>query len=380
MEGAPATPLPYLPMRITQIDLARAAMPMKTPFKVAIGTTSVSQSLFVRMHTDAGPVGVGEGNIFTPVTGETADSVWAMAPAAARTLIGTDPGDIEARARQLRRQFPNNTTLRSALEIALWDILGKAAGLPLFALLGGRRRAVVTDNTVGLDAPAAMAERALGFKQRGFQAIKVKLGTDLATDLERMRLIRAAVGPDLPLRIDANQGWSRTVARAALGALAACGPELVEQPVARADIEGLAELRRLSPVPIMADESLFDDHDAMRLVAAGACDYFNIKLAKAAGIWTALKINAIGEAAHIPCMVGCMTDAGIAIAAAVHLASARENIVFADLDGADMLAVDPVAGGFSYGAAGELTPSASPGLGVAIDPGYLAGLETVTIR
>jgi L-alanine-DL-glutamate epimerase-like enolase superfamily enzyme len=280
----------------------------------------------------------------------------------------------------MRKLFPNNTTLRSALEIALWDILGRAANLPLFALLGGRRRTIVTDNTVGIETPAVMAERARIFKERGFQAIKVKLGTDLATDLERMRLIREAVGPELPLRVDANQGWSRTVARTALKALVAYGPELVEQPVVKADIDGLADLRRTSPIPIMADESLFDDHDAMRLVAAGACDYFNIKLAKAAGIWTALKINAIGEAAHIPCMVGCMTDAGIAIAAAVHLASARENIVFADLDGADMLTVDPVAGGFAYGATGELTPSTAPGLGVEIDPGYLAGLETATVQ
>jgi L-alanine-DL-glutamate epimerase-like enolase superfamily enzyme len=361
-------------MRITRIELYRAAMPMKTPFKVAIGVTSISQSLFVRVHTDLGPVGVGEGNIFTPVVGETADSVWAMAPVVAKTLVGADPLDIEARARQMRKQFPNNTTLRSALEIALWDILGKAANLPLFAVLGGRRRAVVTDNTVGLETPTVMAERALRFMERGFQAIKVKLGTDLATDLERMRLIRQAVGPALPIRIDANQGWSRGTARAALRALVAFYPELVEQPVVRADVEGLAELRRGSTIPIMADEALFDEHDALRLVAAGACDYFNIKLAKAAGLWIALKINAIGEAAHIPCMVGCMTDAGIAIAAAVHLASARENIVFADLDGANMLAVDPVAGGFSYGARGELTPSTAPGLGVEIDAAYLAGL------
>ncbi len=361
-------------MRITKIEFYRAAMPMKAPFKVAIGVTSVSQSLFVRVHTDAGHVGVGEGNIFTPVTGETTDSVWAMAQGVARTLIGTDPLDIEGRARQMRKLFPNNTTLRSALEIALWDILGKAAQMPLFAVLGGRQRAIVTDNTVGLEMPAAMAERALRFKERGFKALKVKLGTDLAIDLERIRLIREAVGPDLPIRIDANQGWSRTVARKALAALAAFNPELVEQPVARGDVEGLAELRHTSTIPIMADESLFDEHDALRLVAAGACDYFNIKLAKAAGIWTALKINAIGEAAHIPCMVGCMTDAGIAITAAVHLASARENIVFADLDGADMLAVDPVAGGFSYGAGGELFPAATPGLGVEIDAAYLAGL------
>ena len=362
--------------RISRIEFFRAPMPMKVPFKVAIGVTTTSQSVFVRLHTDDGLVGLGEGNIFTPVVGETADSVWAAAPMLAKALIGADAQDIEGRQRQMAKLMPNNTTLRSAIEIALWDALGKAASLPLFALLGGPRRAVVTDNTVGLETPDVMAERAAGFKARGFQVIKVKLGTDLDTDLARMRAIRAAVGPAFPIRIDANQGWSRTVARAALAALAEFTPELIEQPVVRWDIEGLAELRRGTSLPIMADESLFDEHDALRLLAAGACDYFNIKLAKAGGLVTALRINAIGEAAGIPCMVGCMTDAGVAIAAAVHLVSARENIRFADLDGADMLAVDPVAGGFRYGPDGELWPATAPGLGVALDAGYLAGLQT----
>jgi L-alanine-DL-glutamate epimerase-like enolase superfamily enzyme len=366
-------------MRITRIELFRAPMPMKVPFKVAIGTTTVSQSLLVRMHTDTGLLGIGEGNIFPPVVGETPDSVWAVAPMLARELIGTDPQDIEGRYSQMLRRLPGNTTTRSALEIALWDLCGKSAGLPLFALLGGRRRAVVTDNTVGIETPEVMAGRAAAFKARGFTVIKVKLGTDLATDLARMRAIRAAVGAEFPIRIDANQGWSRVTAKAALAALVEFRPELVEQPVVRWDIEGLAELKRGSSVPIMADEALFDEHDALRLVRAEACDYFNIKLAKSAGIRTALHIDAIGAAAGIPCMVGCMTDAGISISAAVHLASARENIRFADLDGADMLAVDPVQGGFVYAPGGELWPSTEPGLGVALDEGFLAGLETLSI-
>src|SRR3569623_244423 len=367
-------------MRITKIDRYRAPMPMKVPFKVAIGTTTTSQSLFVHVHTDTGLVGGGEGNIFPAVVGETPDSVWAVAPGLAQALIGTDPLDIEGRERQMRKLLPFNTTLRSALEIALWDLLGKAGNLPLFAVLGGRQRAIVTDNTCGIESPAVMAERAAGFKARGFQAIKVKLGTEVPTDYERMRQIRAAGGADMRRRIDANQGGSRTNARLALALLLQFGPELVEQPVIKWDIEGLAEQRRTTAIPLMADESLFDDHDALRLVQAKACDYYNIKLAKAGGILTALRINAIGEAAGIPCMVGCMTDAGLAIAAAVHMASARENMIFADLAGADMLAIDPVAGGVDYGTRGELTPSTAPGLGVELDAGYLAGLETRSVE
>src|SRR3569623_267753 len=255
-------------MRITKIDRYRAPMPMKVPFKVAIGTTTTSQSLFVHVHTDTGLVGGGEGNIFPAVVGETPDSVWAVAPGLAQALIGTDPLDIEGRERQMRKLLPFNTTLRSALEIALWVLLGKAGNLPLFALLGGRQRPIMTDNTCGLETPAVMAERAAGFKARGFQAIKVKLGTDVATDLERMRQIRAAVGPEMRLRIDANQGWSRVDARRALAALPEFAPELVEQPVVKWDVEGLAELRRTSSLPLMDDESLFDEHDALRLAQA----------------------------------------------------------------------------------------------------------------
>lgn len=367
-------------MRITRIELFRAPMVMRVPLKVAIGLTEVSQSLFVRIHTDNGITGIGEGNIFPPVVGETADNVWAVAPFLAQALIGTDPRDIEGRAKQMKRMLPHNSTTRSAFEIALWDVLGKAANLPLFALLGGRQRAVMTDNTAGIDTPEVMAERAAGFKARGFEAVKIKLGTDVKTDIARMAAIRAAVGPDFQIRIDANQGWSRTEARTMLAALEAYRPALVEQPLIKADIDGMAMLRRETRIPLMADESLFDEHDALRLVVAEACDYLNIKLAKAGGIWTALKINAIGETAGLPCMVGCMTDSGISLSAAVHLVSARDNIIFADLDSADMLDVDPVLGGFAYEPGGRLTPKSLPGLGVEIDPAYLAGLDTSVVE
>ena len=366
-------------MRINKIDIITAHMPMKVPFRIAIGATEISQSLFMRLHADNGTVGTGEANIFTPVVGETLETSQAAAAMLAQMLIGADASDIEGRGQQMARALPFNPTTRSAFEMAMWDLAGKAAGQPLFALLGGGRRSILTDNTVGIDTPEIMAERAAGFAARGFQVIKVKLGKDVATDIERVRKIRAAVGPAHTIRLDANQGWNRVDARRALNALAAFGPEFCEQPVVKWDIEGLAEVRQNSPIPIMADESVFDAHDALRLVAAGAVDYLNIKLAKSGGIHTALNINAIGEAAGLPCMIGCMTESGIGLAAAVHLASARRNIVFADLDGADMLDVDPVLGGYRYSDKGELTPSTQPGLGVELDPGFVSRNPLVSI-
>ena len=367
-------------MRITRVDIHAARMPMKVPFHIAIGVTETSQSLFLKLHTDAGHIGIGEANIFTPVVGETLETAQAAACALARQLLGTDPTDIESRTAQMALALPFNPTTRSAFDMAMWDIVGKAANLPLFAVLGGGRRAIATDNTVGIDDPQIMAQRAAEFAARGFQIIKIKLGKDVATDIERVRLVRAAVGPLQTIRLDANQGWNRADARRALAALASFGPQFCEQPLAKWDVDGLVDLRRDAAMPIMADEAVFDAHDALRLVAAGACDYLNIKLAKSGGIHMALRINAVAESAGLPCMIGCMTESGIGLAASVHFASARRNVVFADLDGADMLAVDPVAGGYDYGGKGELTPSTAPGLGVAFDEDWLARQPMIVLE
>jgi L-alanine-DL-glutamate epimerase-like enolase superfamily enzyme len=366
-------------MRITRVDIFSASLPLKVPFRIAIGVTIDSKSLFIRVHTDAGLYGLGEANVLTPVVGETPVTALASATFLAKLLIGADPLDVEGLVDKMRRAMPTQSTTRSAFDMALWDIVGKAADMPLYAVLGGRRRTIVTDNTVGLEAPEIMAERASDFVARGFTAIKVKLGTDLATDIERVRLVRAAVGPAIAIRVDANQGWSRVTARQALTAIAPFGPQYCEQPVAAWDIEGLADIRRTSPIPIMADEALFDERDAVALIRRQAADYFNIKLAKSGGISVALRINAIAEADGIACMVGCMTECRLGLSAALHFASARSNVAFADLDGGDMLKDDPVTGGFAYGPGGEMQPTDAPGLGVDLDAGFVATLPVVTI-
>ena len=366
-------------MRITSVDIFSASLPLKVPFRIAIGVTIESKSLFIRVHTDAGLYGMGEANVLPPVVGETPETALASATFLAKLLIGADPLDVEGLVDKMRRAIPTQSTTRSAFDMALWDIVGKAANMPLYAVLGGRRRTIVTDNTVGLEAPEVMAERASDFVARGFTAIKVKLGTDLATDIERVRLVRAAVGPSIAIRVDANQGWSRVTARQALASIAPFGPQYCEQPVAAWDIEGLADIRRTSPIPIMADEALFDERDAIALVRRQAADYFNIKLAKSGGISIALRINAIAEADGIACMVGCMTECRLGLSAALHFASARTNVAFADLDGGDMLRDDPVTGGFAYGPGGEMQTTDAPGLGVDLDAGFVATLPVVTI-
>ena len=366
-------------MRIERIQVFKANLPLKRPFRIAIGETRVAETLYMRVHTDDGLHGMGEANLFTPVVGETQATAYAAAEDLAKLLIGADPLDIERRVSDMRRFMPFNPTTRSAFDMALHDLVGKVAGLPLYALLGGPRRTITTDNTVGIDAPEAMVERALEIRDRGFPAVKIKVGTAAEEDIERVERIRRAVGPELPIRIDANQGWDRVSAVKALKGMESLGLQYCEQPVPVWDFESMRYVRSRTLIPIMADESVFDERDAFKLASMNACDFLNIKLAKSGGIHVALKIDAVAEAAGMRCMVGCMTESRLGLSAGAHLASSRPNIVFADLDGADMLEDDPVIGGMVYGQGGRISLPEEPGLGADIDPGYLESLESYTV-
>jgi len=367
-------------LRIEKVTVYKADIPLKAPFRIALGVTEVAENFFVKIETDEGLCGWGEGSPFPPIVGETQATCLAAARDLCRLLIGKDPLDIEARMRQLRAFLPHSPTVLSAFDMALYDILGKAAELPLYRVFGGGGRELSTDNTVGIDVPETMAREALEIKERGFVAVKVKVGTTPQEDVERVRRIREAVGPDFPIRIDANQGWDGVSAVQALQGMAPMGVQYCEQPVVAWDLASMRAVRQASPIPIMADESLFDSRDALRLVAQEACDYFNIKLAKSGGLNEALKIAAVAEATGIPCMVGCMSETRLALTAAAHLASARPIIRFLDLDSADMHAVDPVLDGMTYGQGGRLALPEGPGLGAEPDPVFLKGLESFVVK
>ncbi|MGC9529099.1 MAG: mandelate racemase/muconate lactonizing enzyme family protein [Candidatus Bipolaricaulaceae bacterium] len=364
---------------MSKITVFKADIPLKAPFRIVLGVTEVAHNLFVRLETDAGAWGMGEGSPFSAIVGETQATCLAAARTLAKLLIGKDPLDVEGRLGELAAALPHNTTVRSAFDMALYDLLGKVAGLPLYQLFGGTARELSTDNTVGIDAAPAMAARAAEIARRGFPAVKVKVGTSPEEDAERVRQVREAVGPNLPIRIDANQGWDKVAAERALRLMAPMEVQYCEQPVAAWDLAGMRRVRRASPIPIMADESLFGARDALRLIAAEACDYFNIKLSKSGGLHEGLRIAAVAHAAGVPCMVGCMSETRLALTAAAHLASARPVIQFQDLDSADMHASDPVVGGITYREGGRIDLPDGPGLGAEIDPAFLAQLETFTV-
>jgi L-alanine-DL-glutamate epimerase-like enolase superfamily enzyme len=357
-------------LKIESVDIYKADIPFHEPFRIAIMEISCAESVFVKINTNGGLYGMGEANPFWALTGETQAINLAGAVDLAKLIIGRDPLDIESRMREIDKFLVHNSTLRSAFDMAFYDILGKAAGLPLYAVLGGGKRSFWTDNTIGIGEPDVMAQKAVAFKEAGFKAIKVKLGTTKDQDVARIVAIRKAIGETLPIRIDANQGWDYRTAIATLQALGPMGIEYCEQPIAHWDYENMRRIRQHSPIAIMADESLFDHHDAYKLASMGCCDFFNIKLAKSGGIHTALKINGIAEGSGIRCMVGCMTETRLGLTAAAHLVSARANIIYADLDGHLMLKEDPVTGGAQW-KVGEITLPDAPGHGADIDPAFL---------
>lgn len=349
------------------------------PFTIATGTMTHAQNVFIRVHTDAGFYGVGECSAFPMIVGETQDTCLVMAREFARLWKDKDALDIPARLQQLHDFTTGNSTIKSAFDMALYDIAAKNAGLPLYKYLGGKIRDVETDITIGIAPPVEMATKAIQFKQSGAAILKVKLGKNAVEDVERVRLIREAVGDNTRIRVDANQGWGFDDAVFALQGIGKYDVEFCEQPMRTWYDDRLPELMKLVPVKIMADESVYNHHDARRQISSGSCHYINIKLAKSGGIFEAKKIHDLAAEHGIACMMGGMLESRIAASAQLHLVYASPNIRFFDMDTCMLGHLeDPCTGGLTYDGY-KLNINDSPGIGADASEGFLAGCEQFTV-
>jgi L-Ala-D/L-Glu epimerase len=365
---------------ITKLEIIRLNIPYKEPFVISLGIIPEATNVVVRIHTSTGLTGTGECAPFVFIVGETQETVFELAKKVGRIMLGKDPFALWERLDEIDRAVKGNPTMKSAFDMALYDLLALRANMPLYQLLGGSNtREIQTDMTISIGDPGKVARDAVEFKKAGFPAIKVKLGTTRREDVARIRAIREAVGPDYPIRIDANQGWDPMTAIETLKALEPFGIEHCEEPIPHWNTRELVKVRENSPIPIMADESVFDHHDAFRLASMGACDYFNIKLSKSGGIHNALKIVAVAEASGIRCQVGCMSESRFALTALMHLVLAGDTIVHYDMDSSLMLSADPVTGGIEYMGSGKWTITDRPGIGAGFDETYLEKMERVTI-
>lgn len=363
---------------ITHTEIFKLAIPME-PFVIATEVSTVAQNTFIRIHTSDGMIGMGECSAFPMLTGETGATCFEVGKDLAALVKGKDPFDIQARMSEMDAYIARNTTIKSAFDMALHDIAAKQAGVPLYRYLGGSRRTIVTDLTIGIDEPERMAATAKDFVARGVKTIKVKLGKDGDGDIERIRLIREAVGPDIALRADANQGWDPETALRVLTAIAPYRIEFCEQPMHHRHDARLPALRQASPIRIMADESVCDHFDAERVIRSGGCDYINIKLAKSGGILEAIRIADTARALGTPCMLGGMLESRLALTAKVHLALSHDNIIFHDLDTCLLGQLeDPVLGGAEYRGF-ELHVGDGPGLDADIDPAFLDRCELAVV-
>ena len=354
-------------MKITAIKTGRLDVPLKVPFKTAVRTVDVMTDVIVRIETDCGTVGWGSAPPTSKVTGDTIGSITGAINEAIRpVLLGRDADALEDNLVTLDGAIVGNTSAKAAVDIALHDLWARSIGQPAWRLFGGAGRSIETDVTISVNSPEEMACDALRGKNDGFRVIKTKVGLDAETDFKRLRAIRKAVGPEIKLRIDANQGWKPGEAVRILEKMqnAEFDLELVEQPVKAGDLKGLAYVTANSPVPVVADESCWSPEDAFRIISERAANMVNIKLMKCGGVARARQIIALSEAMNFEVMMGCMLEGKVSCAAAVHIASAFRCVTRIDIDGPVLCSTDPVKGGPCFGIGGGITLDETPGFGI----------------
>jgi len=360
--------------QVRDIEIVPYSLEQKVVFHVALPAIPTSEGLFVRLRTEDGVVGWGEASPYSPVTSETPQSDMAMASSLAGLIRNRDVFNIAKAVADMDAFSPFNTSMKAAFEMALWDICGKIAGQPVCCLLGKFRESFDTDKTVFIDTPQAMAETAKAYVREGFRVVKIKVGESPEKDIERLRAIREAVGSDIAIRIDANQGWSPTDAVRSLRAIEKYQIQDCEQPTPYWDWQGLKYVRDHSPIPVMADESVHSPHDAIEAARLEACDMINIKLMKSGGILNATRIAHVADAAGMSCMLGCMAETSVGLTAAAHVVASQANIIYADLDSSLFVVNNPVAGGMRIDK-GTVYLSSEPGLGLEVDPSFVKKLR-----
>jgi o-succinylbenzoate synthase len=354
-------------MKITNIRFAKLTIPLVTPFKTALRTVTNIDDLVVIIETNSGDVGYGSAPATPVITGDTHGSIMAAIDTVIKPLlIGRDIANLNENTNIVQSALIKNTSAKAAVEIALYDLWGKLYKAPLYKLLGGGCSQLKTDITISIDNIDKMISDSQKALAQGFDSLKVKIGNDIHQDIERVKHIYHAVKGKASIRLDVNQGWTAKQTVFAVQKLDAAGVELelIEQPVKADDLAGMRYVTERVLTPIMADESAFGSKDVIELITTGAADIINIKLMKAGGLSNAIRIADICQTYHINCMIGCMLEGSIGVAAAAHLAAAKSNaITKIDLDGPALGQYDPVHGGVNFNLA-NISLGDGSGLGI----------------
>jgi L-Ala-D/L-Glu epimerase len=359
-------------LKIAEIEVGEISVPLVTPFKTALRTVETIEDIVVKITADTGENGYGEAPPTAVITGDTRGSIiCAIRDYIRPALLGMEIENIDGIMHKLHTCIQKNTSAKACVDMAVYDLLGKRYGVPLYRLLGGYRRELETDLTISVNPIDEMVRDSISAVKRGFRILKVKVGKEGEKDIERIAAIRDAVGKDVKIRVDANQGWTAKEAIRILSVLEREGLdiELCEQPVKAQDIDGLRAVTKAVSTPILADESVFSAEDAMEILRTHAADLINIKLMKTGGIYGALKICALAETCGVECMMGCMLESKLAVSAAAHLAAAKRIITRTDLDGPSLCRTDPFEGGPDF-LESRIVMNDRPGIGIQSVPAF----------
>jgi L-Ala-D/L-Glu epimerase len=354
-------------LKIKQILFQHIRMRMREPYAIAYESLSFADNIFLCLETDAGLQGFGCAAPDMAVTKETIlGTITVIQDTIIPLLQDCDPLQTTRIIEDLHLNLKEHPSARAMVDMALYDLLGKIAGLSLHFLLGGYRSSIPTSITIGILPIEKTLKKAKAYLDKGVLALKLKGGQDVKADIAKVCTLRKELGAKIQLRFDANQGYSAKETLQFLNGVKKADLELLEQPTTRDDLKLLGHITQKAPIPIMADESLMSLKDVFRLAKNDLVDMVNIKLMKTAGIYNALQISAVARAADIKAMVGCMDESALAIAAGLHLALSSPNITHADLDGHLGLQNDPAAGAVIL-KKGRLYPTGRPGLGFDLD-------------
>lgn len=361
-------------MKINQIEIFQIEMPLKEPFIIAYTSYDSMPAIIVKVTTDTGIVGYGESVPDEHVTGESVYTVFtALKYHLIPSVLGKDPRNIKEIHNYMNQSLVQNGAAKAAIDIACYDILGKVSNLPIYSLLGGRKQ---TDPTIArvmsILEPEILAKQAKEALKEGYQEVKMKLGTNPAKDLLRVKAVREAIGDKMLIRLDVNQGWSDVqTAKATIKQLEPYHISWVEQPIKQGDVSLFRRLSASTTIPLMADESMVNEQNLRTLIEDESVDYINIKLMKSGGIYPVYQFATQAELFGISCQIGSMVESSIASSAGFHVALSKDNIVSTEISGPTKFIKEP--GNLKYQLP-YVQMTNLPGLGIEVDEKILKEL------
>lgn len=367
-------------MKITEIEVFAIRLPLREPFIISYARFDDMPSIIVKITTDTGHIGYGEGVADEHVTGESWHATYevikrTLAPA----LIGEDPRNMEKVHDRMNAEIYGAPTAKAAIDIACYDVVGKALQVPVYQLIGGRyHEEFPITHVLSIHSPSEMAEEAAQKVAEGYRSLKMKVGANMWDDVKRIEAVRARVGEEIAIRVDVNQGWQNSAnTLQALAKLEHCHLDWIEQPVIADDIDGMVEIKSKTLTPVMIDEGIKGMRDMREIIAKQAAHKVNIKLMKCGGIYPATKLVHMAEMANMECQIGSMVESSVGSSAGFHIGFAKKVITSVELTGPLKFSED--IGNLMYDIP-FIRLSGQPGLGVDVDESILQKLTVFSER